>query len=111
MTNIFSSSFIFLQFIYFLAVVGLRCVGFSLVVANRGCSLVLMSSFSCCGAQPQWTSLVVERGLSSCGEQGLVTLKHEGSSHGTREQTSVPCIEGQGLNHWTTKDTPFLVLM
>ena len=86
-------------------------MGFSLVVVNRGYSLVLMSSFSCCGAQPQWTSVVVAPGLSSCGEQGLVTLKHEGSSHGTRDQTSVPCIEGQILNHRTTKDAPFLVLM
>ena len=91
-TNIISSSFIFLRFIYFLAVVGLRCcVSFSLVVANRGFSLVLMSSFSCCGAWPQWASLIVAPGLSNCGEQGGLSYM-EACGIFPRDQGSNQCL-------------------
>ena len=36
---------------------------------------------------------------------GLVAPWHKGSS-GTRDQTCVPCIDRQILNHWTTRDIP-----
>ena len=62
-------TFFFLnKFIYlFLAVLGLRCV------ARRLSLVVASGSFSCCGA---WAlaaraSVVVARGLSSCGSRAL----------------------------------------
>ena len=49
-------------------------------------------------------------GLSSCGTQLLVAPQPVRSSQ-TREQSCVPCIGRQILNHWTTREvqTPLLL--
>ena len=76
--------------------------------------------FFCCGA---WAlgmraSVVVARGLRSCNagfraqaqllwHMGLVAPQHVGSSQ-TRDQTHVPCIGRQILNHCTTREIPLL---
>ena len=61
-----------------------------------------------------WDLLVGVHGLSHCGTRtpgypGSVVvpcgLWHMGSSS-TRDQTCVPCVGGQILNHWTTRDVP-----
>ena len=64
----------------------LQCMGFSL------------PGFSCCGARVPgtWASVVVSRGLSSCGSwtlghMGLVALPHVGSSL-PRDGTCIFCI-------------------
>ena len=41
---------------------------------------------------------------------GLVALRHVGSSR-TRDSTSVPCIDRQILNHWTTGKSLIVVLI
>ena len=58
---------------WFLAILGLRCcAGFSLVAMSVGCSLMLV-----CGLVSEhrlwsaWVSVVVVRGLSSCGAWAL----------------------------------------
>ena len=84
------------------------------------------SGFSCCGARAlaAQASVVVARGLNSCGMQaqqlrhtgsraqaqqlcctGLVAPWHVGSSQ-TRARTHVPCIGRQILNHCTTRKAP-----
>ena len=57
-------------------------------------------------------SVVVARGLSSCGTQAqqlwctaLVAPRHVGSSQ-TRARTRVPCIGRQILNHCATREAP-----
>ena len=92
--------------------------GLSLVVGEQGllsscgAQVCHYSGFYCCGA---WTlgmraSVVAACGFSSCGLQALGTwaqsfwhldltaLQHVGSSR-TRDQTSIPCIARQILNH------------
>ena len=44
-------------------------------------------------------------GFSSCGALGLAALWHVESSQ-TRDQTRVPCICRQILNHLTTREVP-----
>ena len=61
-------------FIYclFLAVLGLRCcTGFSLVVVSGSSPQLQCMGFSYCGAQLEgmWVSVLVARGLSSCGHR------------------------------------------
>ena len=41
---------------------------------------------------------------------GLSCSRHVGSSP-TRDQTLVPCIARQILNHWTTREAPTLVII
>ena len=69
--------------------------------------------FSSCG---MWASVAVAYGLSSCGSRalerrlngcGLVAPRHVGSSR-ARDQTCVPCIGRQILNHCTTREVPLL---
>ena len=56
---------------------------------------LLITVASRCWAQ------ALEFGLSSLWGTGLVVLQQAGSSH-TRDQTGVPSIGRQILNHWTT---------
>ena len=75
--------YLFNKFIYFiyllLAALGLRCyIQLSLVAASGGysslwCSGFSLRWFSCCGAWAlgTWASVVVARGLSSCGLRAL----------------------------------------
>ena len=77
-------------------------MGFSLVVVSRGYSpvavrgLLIGSGFSCCGAPALGTqgSVVIVRGLSSCGwglqSIGSVVVVHRLSS-------SVACLLGSGI--------------
>ena len=57
--------------------------------------------FSCFKAQAVGAeaSIVTARGLSICGPRALVSLWHVESSQ-TRDQTHVPWIGRQILNHW-----------
>ena len=103
--------------------------GLSVVLASGG-----YSSLQCAGFSLQWflllgaralgerASVVVALGLSSCGlralecrlsscgtraqllwHTGLVAPRHVGSSP-TRDQTRVPCIGRQTLNHCATRE-------
>ena len=69
---------LFILFIYFLAVLGLRCCAWAfsscgkrelLFDAVRGLLTAVASLFSRCGARVlgTWASVVVAHGLSSCG--------------------------------------------
>ena len=51
-------------------------------------------------------SLVVAGGLSSCPRQAQSLRGMWNLSAPAREQTHVPCIAGQVLNHWTTREVP-----
>ena len=80
----------------------LWCAGFSL-----GWLVLLRSAGSRCE-----TSVVVARGLSSCGSRALerrlsscVATRHVGSSR-TRARTRVPCIGRWILNHCATREVP-----
>ena len=59
----------------FMAALGLRCCthAFSLVAASGGYSSLRCAGFSCCGARAlgAWASVVVARGLSTCGSWAL----------------------------------------
>ena len=93
----------------------LRRVGASLRCGARASHC---GGFSCCEAWALGTraSVVVARGLSSCGSRalqhrlsscgtGLVAPRHGGSSR-TRARTRVPCIGRQILNHCATREVP-----
>ena len=82
------------------------------------------SGFSCCGAWAlcAWASVVVARGLRSCGSRAL---EHRFSSCGTRAQLLCgmwnlprpgiepvpPAVEVWSLNHWTTRGVPYTFLI
>ena len=73
--------------------------------------LLLWSSGSrACGLQDVWLkdsvdcgSQVLEHRVDNLWHVGLAALRHVGSSW-TREQSYVPCIGRQILNHWTTRE-------
>ena len=87
----------------------------SLVAANRGYSLVakhrfLIAAASLVGAHELWARRLQwwHRLGSRAQAQELwhvvsVAPRHVGSSQ-TRDQTRVPCIGRQILNHWTTRE-------
>ena len=106
----FTLSF-FLFFFSFLADLGLRCCSrLSLVVMRQGYLLSQCSGFSL-----RWLLLLQRTGSRHAGfmsfrawtqqlwHRGLAALWHVGSSQ-TRDQTHVPCIDRQILNHWTTRE-------
>ena len=81
-----------------------------LFVAVRGLLIVLASLCGGARALGVWASVVVARGLSSCGSRalwrtGLVAPWHVGSSW-TRDRTCVPCIDRRILNHCATREVP-----
>ena len=49
-------------------------------------------------------------GLQELQSMVLVALRHVGSSQ-TRDRTSVPCIERQILNNWTTREALTLCIL
>ena len=51
-------------------------------------------------------SVVVAGGLSSCGTWAWLPRGMWDLSSPTRDQTGVPCIARQVLNHWTTREVP-----
>ena len=82
---------------------------FSLVAASRGYPLVAVHGLlivvaSRCRAQ----ALGIRTQRLWC--TGLVVPRHVESSQ-TRDQTQVPCIGRQILNHWTTREVPYLELL
>ena len=56
-------------------------------------------------------SCVVTHGLSHCGSQAQLLCGMRDLSSLTRDQTCVPCIARQILNHWTTREVPNLVTL
>ena len=78
--------------------VGVRCCTGRLLQLWR-VRASLCSSSSCCGAQApgSWAQ--------ELWGTGLVAPQHVGPSW-TTDQTSVPCIARQILNHWTTMEAP-----
>ena len=133
--------FNFLNFFFLMYLFIFGCVGSSLLrrgflqlwragaTLRRGARASHFSGFSCCGAQALGTraSVVVVRGLQWLWLEGfraqaqwlwrtgLVALRHVGSSW-TRDQTHVPCIGRQILNHCPTREVPnflnfFIVLL
>ena len=100
------------SFLKFLAVLGLCCC----VQVFSGLGEQRLLSFSLCPGFSLWCLLLLlstgcrALGLSSCGVQSLVALWHVGS-YQTRNQTHVPCIGRQYLNHWPTREVPYASLM
>ena len=107
----FTLSFFLFFFFSFLADIGLRCCSrLSLVVMRQGYLLSQCSGFSL-----RWLLLLQRTGSRHAGfmsfrawtqqlwHRGLAALWHVGSSQ-TRDQTHVPCIDRQILNHWTTRE-------
>ena len=86
----FNFSFFIYIFIFVCTGYALLSCGFSLVVASGGSSLWQCLRFSL------QRLLVVERGLQSSGS---VVVVHRLGSSQTRDQTHVPCIGRQILNH------------
>ena len=73
----------------------------SLVAMSRGYALAAMrGAFFCCGA---WA--LEHAGFGSCGVWALLPCQHVQSSW-TRD----PALQGEFLNHWTTREDPGLLL-
>ena len=72
----------------FLAVSGLSCRTWYLLLRHMG------------------FSLVVVHGLSSCGVPAQLPCNMWDLSSLTRDRTRIPCIGRQILNHWTTREVP-----
>ena len=84
-------------------------LSFSLVVVSEGCSLVL--EYRLRRHRLQYVQLTDSRALGQylwC--TGLVAQWHMGSSQ-TRDQTHVPSIGRQILNHWATEEVPITVFL
>ena len=100
----FGSDFSLLIFVY-LAVLGLRCC-ISLAAVSGVC--LLWSR----GRGPPWAQYLQLAGSGAQAQSlwrlGLVAPWHVGSSW-TRDQTHVPCIGRQILNHWPPKKVLFLL--
>ena len=102
--------------LFVLAVLGLCCcVGFSLVAASSGSSLVVVHGLFIAvaslivqhGLQSCQASVIVAPGLESTGSMwhtSLVAPEHVGSSW-TKDWIQVFCI-GRGLYHWVTREAP-----
>ena len=78
--------------------------------------LITEASFVERGVQSAWASVVVVHGLGNCDSQALnadsVVMAHRlccsmaCEVFPARDQTGVPCIGSQTLNHWTTREAP-----
>ena len=73
--------------------------GLSWVSVSGGCSSLPQVDFSVL------QSTACRHVGSVFATQGLIALRHVGSSW-TRDWIHVPCILGQILNHWTTREVP-----
>ena len=99
-----------------------------LLLVLRGL-LIVVASRCRAWALGSWASVVVARGLSSCGSQAqlwhtgfscseacgifpraLVALRHVGSSR-DRDRTRVPCIGRWILNHCATREVPEYIFL
>ena len=96
--------YIFFKFYFIFGFTGslLPCVGFSLVAASGGYSLLWCAGFSL-----WWPLLLQSTGSRAQAQQlwltSLVALWHVGPSP-TRARTRVPCIGRRILNHCTTRE-------
>ena len=103
--------FFLYYFCLFLAARHLNCcIWVSLAAASGGYSLLAVLRVLIAVA-----SLFVEHRLQVCGLQqlwnmGLVALQHVGSPW-TRDRTYVPCFGRRILNHWTTREVPYVFLV
>ena len=116
--------FIYLYIYFWLYQVFVAVCRLSLVAASRGYSLLWCTDFSLQWLLLLWSMGSRRMGFSSCGMQaqqlwltgsraqvqqlwcmGLVAPRHVGSSQ-TRDQTHVPCIGRQILNHCATREVP-----
>ena len=100
----------FFFFLFWLILVFVAAQGLSLVVMRQGYLLSQCSGFSL-----RWLLLLQRTGSRHVGfmsfrawtqqlwHRGLAALWHVGSSQ-TRDQTHVPCIDRQILNHWPTRE-------
>ena len=84
-----TSALSFLLFVYLACWVLVAAYG--IFVASHGSFLVVRSA----------VSVVVTRGLSCSMACGILVLR--------RDQTHIPCLAGQILNHWATREVPFIV--
>ena len=89
----------------FLVVLGLHCGMQALCYSSRG--------FSSCGAWTLqlWHTGSRARGLSSCGTWAWLPHGMWDVSSPARDQTHVPCIGKQILNHWPTREVPRNVIL
>ena len=101
-----ASRFYFYVFIWGCTGSSLLCVGF-LQLRQARASLQLQ----CSGFSLQWLLLLESTGLRASAQQlwHFVASKHVESSW-TRDQTHVPHIGRQTLNHWTTREVQDLSL-
>ena len=130
---LFTSIFLFKKN-YFIYLFIFGCAGspslhrLSLVVASRGCSLVVVdgllisaASLAERGLSGTRTSVVAARGLSTCGSQtrtqaqwpwprGSAALWHVGSSW-IRDPAQVPCVGRRILYHWAAREAPTSVFL
>ena len=94
---------LFYMYLFWLRWLPIAVWGLSLVVASGGCSLVGVHGLLIA------VSIGSEVGAQSLWHMGLVSPWHVKSSW-TRNQTRVPHIGRQILNHWTTRRTPGMFL-
>ena len=73
-----------------------------LAASGLGCRTFIAScGIFCCSA---WTRLVVVCGVSSCSAWAKLPCGMWDPSSLTGDQTCIPCIARQILNHWTTRE-------
>ena len=77
----------------------------SVVAASGDCSLGCGAGFSLQGLLLLQSTGSTVGGLSSCGT-GPWLLHSMWNPPCTRDQTRVPCVGRQILNHWTTREAP-----
>ena len=84
----------------FLTLLGLYCC----VLAFFSCGAWVPLWLWCAGFSMQWL-LLLQRVGSVVGRVDV----HRFSCSAARDQTGVPCIAKQSVNHWTTREAPFLI--
>ena len=96
-----------LAFFFFLAALGLRCCA----RAFSGCASGGYSSLRCAGFSLRWLLLLQSTGSRRAGSVVVAHApRHVGSSR-TRDQSRVPCIGRQILNHCATREVLVILLM
>ena len=74
-------------------------------MANRGCSLVAGHGPLILGASPAAQALGAQASVAR--RPALVAPRHAGPSE-SRGCDCVPCVGRQILNHWTTRNVPYV---
>lgn len=110
----FKDLFIYLFIYLFLAVLGIRCYTWTFLQLRQARAILLRCStwtswdgFSCCTA---WALHVLQAcRLQQSQHTGLFALWHVGSFR-IRDWIPVPCIGRWIRNHWTTRETQFVII-